>query len=109
MDMNGRKQYLEILRGEYRRGSKRQKTRLLNEARKRTRLNRKVLIRKLAHPPTAQRARKQPVRGSTYGADVVRVLVRLWVMFDCPCGAACAGVTPEGGSFAEPRGDSVQR
>src|ERR1035438_849648 len=90
MDMNGRKQYLETLRGEYRRGSKKQKTRLLNEARKRTRLNRKVLIRKLAHPPTAQRARKQPVRGSTYGADVVRVLVRLWVMFDCPCGQRLA-------------------
>jgi hypothetical protein len=90
MDMNGRKQYLETLRGEYQRGSKRQKTRLLNEARKRTRLNRKVLIRKLAHPPTAQRARKQPARGATYGADVVRVLVRVWVMFDCPCGQRLA-------------------
>ena len=31
MDMNGRKQYLEKLGEEYRRGSKRQKTWLLNE------------------------------------------------------------------------------
>jgi len=90
MDMNGREQYLETLRGEYQRGSKRQKTRLLSEAQKRTRLNRKVLIRKLAHPPAVKRERKRPVRGSTYGADVVRVLVRVWVMFDCPCGQRLA-------------------
>jgi hypothetical protein len=90
MDMNGRKQYLETLRGEYRRGSKRQKTRLLNEAQRRTRLNRKVLIRRLAHPPAVKRERKRPARGAMYGADVVRVLVRLWVMFDCPCGQRLA-------------------
>ena len=90
MDMNGREQYLETLRGEYQRGSKRQKTRLLSEAQKRTRLNRKVLIRKLAHPPAVKRERKRPVRGSTYGADVVRALVRVWVMFDCPCGQRLA-------------------
>lgn len=90
MDMNGREQYLAALRGEYRRGSKKQKTRLLNEAWKRTRLNRKVLIRKLAHPPEGTRERKRRVRGATYDADVVRVLVRLWVMFDCPCGQRLA-------------------
>src|SRR3954447_10540808 len=50
MDMHSREQYLEQLREEYRHASKKQKSRLLNEARKRTRLARKVLIRKLAHP-----------------------------------------------------------
>jgi hypothetical protein len=50
MDMHSREQYLESLREEYRQGNKKQKKRLLNEARKRTRLNRKVLIRKLGHP-----------------------------------------------------------
>jgi hypothetical protein len=58
MDKNGREQYLGTLRGEYRRGGKRQKTRLLNEAQKRTRLNRKVLIRKLSHPPAVERQRR---------------------------------------------------
>ena len=48
--MHSREQYLETLREEYRRASKKQKTRLLNEARKRTRLNRKVLTGELAHP-----------------------------------------------------------
>ena len=79
MDMNAREQYLETLRGEYRRGSKKLKTRLLNEARKRTRMNRKVLIRKLAHPTPIKAQGKGRVGGVIYGADVVRVLVRLAV------------------------------
>ncbi len=37
MDMHSREQYLETLRDEYRRASKRQKSRILSEARKRTR------------------------------------------------------------------------
>ncbi len=90
MDMNAREQYLETLRGEYRRGTRKQKTRLLNEARKRTRLNRKVLIRKLAHPAPVKGEQKGPVRGAFYGADVVRMLTRLWVIFDCPCGQRLA-------------------
>src|ERR1700689_134529 len=90
MDMNAREQYLATLRGEYRRGSKKQKSGLLNEAQKRTRLNRKVLIRKLAHPEAVKRERKRPVRGSVYGADVERVLVQVWVIFDCPCGQRLA-------------------
>ena len=50
MDMHSREQCLDSLRDEYRRAGRKQKKRLLNEARKRTHLNRKVLIRKLAHP-----------------------------------------------------------
>ena len=45
--MHSREQYLEALRKEYRGANRKQKKRLLNEARKRTGLNRKVLIRKL--------------------------------------------------------------
>jgi hypothetical protein len=90
MDMNAREQYLKTLREEYRRASKKEKTRLLNEARRRTRLNRKVLSRKLAHPAAVRGERKQPVRKAIYGSDVVRVLVRLWVIFDCPCGQRLA-------------------
>jgi hypothetical protein len=90
MDMNAREQYLKTLREEYRRASKKEKTRLLNEARKRTRLNRKVLSRKLAHPAAVPGERKRPVRKAIYGADVVGVLVRIWVMFDCPCGQRLA-------------------
>ena len=39
--MHSREQYLAAIREEYLRGNKKQKSRLLNEARKRTKLNRK--------------------------------------------------------------------
>lgn len=82
--MHSREQYLEQVRKEYRRASKKEKTRLLNEARKRTRLARKVLIRKLAHP--AKLKHPKPKRGVSYGADVLTTLVELWELFDFACG-----------------------
>ena len=45
--MNARKQYLEEVRKEYREATKSEKGRLLNEARRRTKLNRKYLTRRL--------------------------------------------------------------
>ena len=67
--MHSREQYLEALREEYLRGNKKQKTRLLNEARKRTRLNRKVLIRKLTRVPAAA-VGKPRRRAASYGVEV---------------------------------------
>jgi hypothetical protein len=84
MDMHAREQYLEQVRKEYWRASKKEKTRLLNEARKRTRLARKVLIRKLAHP--AKLKQPKPKRGVSYGADVLTTLVEVWELFDFACG-----------------------
>ena len=82
--MHSREQYLEQVRKEYRRASKKEKTRLLNEARKRTRLARKVLIRKLAHP--AKLKQPKPKRGVSYGVDVLTTLVEVWELFDFACG-----------------------
>ena len=89
MDMHSREQYLERVREEYRKAGKRGKTRLLNEARKRTGLNRKVLIRKLAHPAKANAGKRGP-RRATYGADVITTLVQVWKIFDYPCGQRLA-------------------
>ena len=86
MDMHSREQYLESVRQEYRQADRKQKTRLLNEARRRTRLNRKVLIRKLAHPAKAPVEGKRRARGATYGPEVVSTLVKVWELFDYPCG-----------------------
>jgi len=86
--MHSREQYLETLREEYRRATKKEKTRLLSEARKRTRLNRKVLIRKLSHPAKAVRPRSK--RGASYGAEVVTALVHCWELFDFACGQRLA-------------------
>ena len=87
--MHSREQYLDTLREEYRGASKKQKKRLLNEARKRTRLNRKVLIRKLAHPPRPEPS-KRPPRKATYGADVLTALVKIWELLDFLCGQRLA-------------------
>ena len=92
MDMHSREQYLATLRAEYRRASKKQKTRLLNEARKRTRLNRKVLIRKLAHPAPMKPERRKRRRSKTYGAELKAPLVRVWELFDFPCSQRLAPV-----------------
>lgn len=87
--MHSREQYLARVREEYRKAGKRAKTRLLNEARKRTGLNRKVLIRKLAHAPKPNPGKRGP-RKATYGAEVVTALVKVWEIFDYPCGQRLA-------------------
>ena len=74
--MHSREQYLERVREEYRKADKKGKTRLLNEARKRTRLNRKVLIGKLAHPAVERRKKKRGPRQAT-AATMPRVSASL--------------------------------
>jgi hypothetical protein len=90
MDMHSREQYLERVREEYRNANKKNKTRLLNEARKRTRLNRKVLIGKLAHPAAHRRNKKRGPRQATYDREVQAALIQVWEVFDYPCGQRLA-------------------
>jgi hypothetical protein len=90
MDMHSREQYLERVREEYRNANKKNKTRLLNEARKRTRLNRKVLIGKLAHPAAHRRKKKRGPRQATYDREVQAALIKVWEVFDYPCGQRLA-------------------
>jgi hypothetical protein len=72
MDMHSREQYLVALREAHLRGHKKLKTRLLNEARKRTKLNRKVLIRRLTRVPSvaADKSRRR-VRGTRDGVELI--------------------------------------
>jgi len=88
--MHSREQYLERVREEYRNANKKNKTRLLNEARKRTRLNRKVLIGKLAHPAAPRRKKKRGPRQATYDREVQSALIKVWEVFDYPCGQRLA-------------------
>ncbi len=69
--MHSREQYLERVREEYRKADKKTTTRLLNEARKRTGLNRKVLIGKLAHPGAVHEKMKRGPRRRAYPRDVL--------------------------------------
>ena len=93
--MHSREQYLAVLREEYLRGTKKQKTKLLNEARKRTHLNRKVLIRKLSQIPAAVGKKRKRTRKPKYGAEVKAPLAKIWELFDFPCGQRMAAVLRE--------------
>ncbi len=89
--MNARKQYLEELGKEYSRANEVGRSRLLDEAEKRTGLNRKYLIRVLNHPhwPGPRKRRK---RRTEYGAGVVTALVEVWDIFEQPCGQRMVAV-----------------
>lgn len=93
--MHSREQYLATLREEYRCGDKKQKTRLLNEARKRTHLNRKVLIRKLTRIPPPRDRPPRRARGVSYGAELKAPLAKIWEWFDYPCGQRLAPILRE--------------
>jgi hypothetical protein len=91
MDMVSRDQYLAELRLEYIGADKRTKTRLLNEAEKRTRLARKYLIWKLR--PEASVAKRLPQRRRPrYTTAVKTALAQLWPIFDYPCGQRFAPI-----------------
>src|SRR5579863_4784655 len=89
--MNARKQYLEEVGKEYQRADQRGRGRLLDEAEKRTGLNRKYLIRVLNHPQR-QRPRKRRRRRAAYGAVVVTALIEVWDIFEQPCGQRMVAV-----------------
>jgi hypothetical protein len=72
--MNARRQYLEALGKEYSRADEKRRSRLLDEAQKRTGLNRKYFIRILNHP-VEPKPRKRRKRRPAYGAAVVAPLV----------------------------------
>ena len=52
-------------------------------------MNRKVLVRKLAHTAKPNRGKRGP-RKATYGAEVTTALATVWEIFDYPCGQRLA-------------------
>lgn len=85
MDMYSRNQYLQKLQEEYLRAIKKEKSKLLDEAVKRTALARKYLVRKLAAKSYWQK-RPRKKRQKYYDAEIKAALVRCWEIFDYPCG-----------------------
>lgn len=85
MDMKSRKQYLKTLQKEYLGASRGQKGSLLDEAEKRTGLERKYIIARLSPKTHCQPKPKAP-RSVQYGANLLVPLVAVWEIFDQPCG-----------------------
>lgn len=92
MDMPSRNQYLKQLRRDYLKAkSKKARSELLDEAEKRTELERKYLIKKLKPKsnldqlPSERKRRKQ-----YYDNSVKAALAECWRIFDYPCGQRLA-------------------
>ncbi len=88
MDMYSRNQYLKELRKDYlKTKSKKEKGKLLDEAEKRTNLERKYLIKKLKSKSNLDKDKTQRKRKKEYYDGYVKAaLVKCWQIFDYPCG-----------------------
>ena len=88
MDMESRNQYIKVLRKEYLKiKSKKGRSKLLNEAVKRTKLNRKYLMEKLKPKSNIDKDKThRKKRKQYYDNAVVAALAKCWRIFDRPCG-----------------------
>ena len=94
--MHASKQYLAEVRKEYGRADERDRSRLLDEAEKRTGYNRKYLIRMLNGKPRPELVKRRGrKRKAEYGAAVRTALVEVWDIFEQPCGQRLAAVLRE--------------
>jgi hypothetical protein len=88
MDMYSRNQYLKKIRREYlKQKSKKEKSKLLDEAEKRTGLERKYLIKKLKPKSNLDKRKEDRKKRKVYYDGYVKAaLVQAWRIFDYPCG-----------------------
>jgi len=86
MDTESKQQYMETIREEYLKASKKEKTILLNEYCKRTHEERKYAIKKLRYKVKVKRPEERKKRSNTYDGAVIATLVEMWNIFDHPCG-----------------------
>lgn len=90
MDMHSKKQYLIDVQKEYLKVNKKVKAKLLDEAIKRTGLARKYLIRRLSARTRWNKPYIKNSRSPEYTSNLILPLVRLWDIFDEPCGQRLA-------------------
>ena len=88
MNMQSRNQYLLELRSEYLKSkTKKKRGELLNEAVKRTKLNRKYLMDKLKPKSNLDKKKtERKKKKEIYDNSVKPALVAMWKIFDYPCG-----------------------
>ena len=88
MNMESRNQYLKELRIEYlKTKSKKKRGELLDEAQKRTKLNRRYLMEKLKSKSNLDKLESERKRREEYYDGYVKsALAQMWKIFDYPCG-----------------------
>lgn len=88
MSLSTRREYLQKIKSRYLKGSTPEKTKLLDEYCKSTRLNRKYIIHLLSTSVNLTRAmaRSRKPRALRYGNREIMYLKKIWEIMDYPCG-----------------------
>lgn len=85
MDMHSRNQYLKVLQIKYQRASKKEKRAILDEYCQNTGQNRKYIIQKINSKTFLKKSGRRG-RKWIYDGQVIDALVKVWEIFDYPCG-----------------------
>lgn len=85
MDMHSRNQYLRVLQTTYRRAPKKEKSKILDAYCQNTEQNRKYVINKINSKTLLKKNGKRG-RKWIYDGYVIAALIKLWKIFDYPCG-----------------------
>lgn len=86
MNIEARKQYMDTLRERYFKANKKEKGKILNEYCRNTKQERKYAIKKFNYRVKLKRKEDRKKRACVYDGNVISVLVKIWKIFDYPCG-----------------------
>ena len=87
MEMTSRKQYLKSIQIRYKKGTRKEKTKILDEFCENTKHNRKYVIQRLNNPSLLENIEKsKKKRSCKYGKNVKLALITLWEIFSYSCG-----------------------
>lgn len=86
MNKEAKTQYMDILRERYFKGTKKEKGKLLDEYCRNTMQERKYAIKKFNYQVKLKRKEARKKRPCFYDGTIIAALVKVWKIFDCPCG-----------------------
>lgn len=86
MDKEAKRQYMETLRKRYFKASKKEKGEILNEYCGNTKQERKYVIKKFNYKVKLKTKENRKKRARFYDGRVIAVLIKIWKIFDYPCG-----------------------
>lgn len=92
MNKEARNQYMDTLRKRYFKGTKKEKGEILDEYCRNTGQERKYVSKKFNYKIKSKKEGKRKKRTCFYGGDVITSLVKIWGIFDYPCGQRLEGI-----------------
>lgn len=92
MDKEAKKQYMDTLREKYLKGTKKEKGAILSEYCGNTSEERKYASKKFNYKVKLKTEETRKKRVCLYDSSVIAILVKIWKIFDCPCGQRLEGM-----------------